>query len=47
MELIGDDDEPINKEHVEIRYVRLDEVKNMKLNSINKAMVGKLINKYK
>ena len=45
--LIGDDDEPIAKEHVEIRYVRLDEVKNMKLNSVNKVMVGKLINRYK
>lgn len=45
--LIGDDDEPIAKEHVEIRYVRLDEVKNMKLNSVNKVMIGKLINRYK
>ena len=45
--LIGDDDEPIAKEHVEIRYVRLDEVKNMKLNSVNKVMVSKLINRYK
>ena len=24
-----------------------DEVKDMKLNSVNKAMVGKLINRYK
>ena len=30
--LIGDDDVPIAKEHVEIKYVRLDEVKDMKLN---------------
>lgn len=45
--LIGDDDEPIAKDHVEIRYVRLDEAKNIKLNGLNQAMISKLINKCK
>jgi len=37
---------PIDKEHVEVRYFRLDEVDGLEMNSVNKAMLNKLVNKY-
>ena len=40
------DTEPIAKEHVEVKYFRLDEVDGLEMNKINKAMVNKLVNKY-
>jgi len=38
--------EPIAKEHVEVKYFRLDEVNGLEMNSVNKAMLNKLVNKY-
>ena len=40
------DVEPIAKEHVEVRYFRLDETDGLEMNKINKAMLNKLINRY-
>ena len=40
------DTEPIAKEHVEVKYFRLDEVDGLEMNSVNKAMLNKLVNKY-
>ena len=39
-------DEYIAKEHVEVRYFRLDEVGELKLNKVNKVMLNKLVSKY-
>ena len=40
------DTEPIAKEHVEVKYFRLDETEGLEMNEINKTMLNKLINKY-
>jgi len=40
------DVEPIAKEHVEVKYFRLDEVDGLEMNKVNKTMLNKLINKY-
>ena len=40
------DGEPISKEHVDVKYFRLDEVDGLELNQINKAMLTKLTNQY-
>ena len=40
------DTEPIAKEHVEVKYFRLDETDGLEMNEINKAMLSKLINRY-
>ena len=40
------DVEPIAKEHVEVKYFRLDECDGLEMNEINKTMLNKLINKY-
>jgi len=40
-------DEYINKEHVEVRYFKLDEVYDLELNKLNQAMLNKLTSKYK
>ena len=37
---------PTSKEHVDVKYYRLDEVDGLEMNSINKIMVNKLINRY-
>jgi len=39
-------DEYVAKEHVEVKYFRLDEVDGLEMNSVNKAMLNKLVNKY-
>ena len=38
--------EPIAKEHVEVKYFRLDEVDGLEMNKVNKTMLNKLINRY-
>lgn len=40
------DTEPIAKEHVEVRYWRLDETEGLEMNQINQAMLNKLRYKY-
>ena len=40
------DTEPIAKEHVEVKYFRLDEVDGLEMNKVNKAMLNKLIKRY-
>ena len=40
-------DEYVNKEHVEVRYFKLDEIHDLELNKLNKAMLTKLTLKYK
>ena len=40
------DVEPIAKEHVEVKYFRLDECDGLEMNEINKVMMNKLINRY-
>ncbi len=42
-----DNIEPVAKEHVDVSYFRLDEVEGVEMNSINKAILNKLIYKYK
>ena len=42
-----DNIEPVAKEHVDVKYFRLDEVDGVEMNLINKSMLTKLINKYK
>ena len=41
------DGEPMSREHVDVKYFRLDEVGGLELNKINKIMLDKAINKYK
>ena len=41
-----DNIEPMAKEHVDVKYFRLDEVDGVEMNQINKTMLNKLINKY-
>ena len=41
------DGEPSSKEHVDVKYFRLDEVGGIELNQINRTMLSKLVNKYK
>ena len=41
------DGEPSSKEHVDVKYFRLDEVGGVELNQINRTMLSKLVNKYK
>ena len=41
------DGEPTSKEHVDVKYFRLDEVGGIELNQINRTMLSKLVNKYK
>jgi len=40
------DTEPIAKEHVEVKYFRLDEVDGLEMNKVNKVMMNKLIKRY-
>ena len=37
---------PMDKEHVEVKYFRLDEVDGLEMNEVNKVMLNKLINRY-
>jgi len=39
-------EEPIAKEHVEVKYFNLNEAENLNMNKINKVILNKLINKY-
>jgi len=41
-----DNIEPMAKEHVDVKYFRLDEIDGVEMNQINKAMLNKLIAKY-
>ena len=43
---IGETDEYIAKEHIEVKYFRLNEVDGLEMNKINRVMLNKLINKY-
>ena len=38
--------EPVAKEHIEVKYFRLDEVGELVMNEVNKVMVNKLASKY-
>ena len=40
------DGEPISQEHIDVKYFRLDECDGLEMNSINKAMINKLSNRY-
>ena len=40
-------DEYVNKEHIEVKYFKLDEVDELEMNVVNKAMLNKLTLKYK
>ena len=42
-----DNIEPMAKEHVDVKYFRLDECDGIEMNQINKAMLNKLMVKYK
>ena len=42
-----DNIEPMAKEHVDVKYFRLDEVDGIEMNQINKTMLNKLMIKYK
>jgi 8-oxo-dGTP pyrophosphatase MutT (NUDIX family) len=46
VKLLGDDDEPLCKHHVEIRYFKIDEAMELNTNTINRVMLGKIQNKY-
>ncbi len=37
---------PMDKEHVDVKYFRLDEVDGLEMNVVNKSMLNKLVNKY-
>ena len=37
---------PMDKEHVEVKYFRLDECGGLEMNEINKLMLNKLSNRY-
>lgn len=39
--------EPIDKEHIEVKYFRLDECGGLEMNRVNKTMLKKLVSKYK
>ena len=41
------DGEPTSREHVDVKYFRLDEVDGVEMNKVNKVILNKLINKYK
>jgi len=43
---IGETDEYIAKEHIEVKYFRLDEVDGLEMNKINKVMINKLKTQY-
>jgi 8-oxo-dGTP pyrophosphatase MutT (NUDIX family) len=38
--------EPTAKEHIEVKYFKLDEVGELELNKVNKVMLNKLVSKY-
>ena len=40
------DGEPTSREHVDVKYFRLDECEGLEMNQINKTMLNKLIVKY-
>ena len=42
-----DNIEPMAKEHVDVKYFRLDECGGVEMNKVNKVILNKLINKYK
>tara|TARA_R110000796_G_scaffold124121_3_gene238536 strand:- start:396 stop:797 length:402 start_codon:yes stop_codon:yes gene_type:complete len=41
------DGEPMSREHVDVKYFRLDEVSGLELNKINRVMLNKAMYKYK
>jgi len=41
------DGEPTSREHVDVKYFRLDECGGVEMNKVNKVILNKLINKYK
>ena len=41
------DGEPTSREHVDVKYFRLDECDGVEMNKVNKVILNKLINKYK
>ena len=38
--------EPVAKEHIEVKYFRLDKVGELRMNEVNRVMVNKLASKY-
>ena len=40
------DGEPTSREHVDVKYFRLDECDGVEMNKVNKVILNKLINKY-
>ena len=41
------DGEPTSREHVDVKYFRLDECEGLEMNVVNKTMLNKLTSKYK
>lgn len=37
---------PMDREHVDVKYFRLDEVDGLEMNVINKSMLNKLVNRH-
>lgn len=40
------DGEPIDKEHVDVKYFRLDECDELEMNKVNRVILNKLIKRY-
>ena len=38
--------EPVAKEHVEVKYVSLEDAHHYRMNQVNEVMLGKLVNRY-
>jgi 8-oxo-dGTP diphosphatase len=38
--------EPVAKEHIDVKYFRLDEVGELVMNEVNRVMVNKIVSKY-
>jgi len=38
--------EPVAKEHIEVKYFKLDEVGELEMNEVNRVMMGKLVSRY-
>jgi len=39
-------EDPIAKEHIEVKYFSLNEIDELEMNKVNKTMLNKLVNKY-
>jgi 8-oxo-dGTP pyrophosphatase MutT (NUDIX family) len=41
------DGEPMSKEHIDVKYIKLNDTRELKMNKTNRIVIGKLTNKYK